>query len=378
MIKTPEPARLRWRSGRKWRHFPEDVLPAWIADMDFEPAPPIAATLSEAVLLGDFGYGPPAARSGIPEAFAGWAKRRWDWDCDPADVLLMPDVVGGIGNCIEALTEPGDAILVQTPAYPPLLSSVRAAGRTLVEHAMSAGGQTDLDALEREIAGRSVRLMLFCHPHNPTGHVFTMAELKRLADIADRHGVIIISDEVHADLTYAGHWHFPFAPLLPERTVTLNAASKAFNIAGLRTAICVAPPSLRNKLTALPSTRWSAFSTMGVRATLAAWSDAGEAWLMGCIDHLTGQREHLVRRLAEDFPDIDFVRPQAGYLAWLDCRALDIGDPTAFFLERARVALSPGREFGAPGQGFARLNFATSFEILDEILDRMANALAAR
>ena len=269
MIRTPEPAQLRRRSGRKWRNVPEDVLPAWIADMDFDPAPALAAALGEALRLGDFGYGPPGAKSGVPEAFAAWALRRWDWACDPADVMLMPDVVGGIANCIEALTEPGDAVLVQTPAYPPLLGSVKAAGRILVEQAL-VDGQTDFEALEREIAARKVRLLLFCHPHNPTGHVFTLAELVRLADIADRHDLIIVSDEVHADLTYAPSRHIPLAPLLPERTVTLNAASKAFNVAGLRTAVCVAPPAIRRRLAALPSTRWNAFSTLGVRATLDA------------------------------------------------------------------------------------------------------------
>ena len=374
MIRTPEPAELRRRSGRKWRHFPEDVLPAWIADMDFEPAPVIAAAIDDGLRLGDFGYGPPAARSGVPEAFAAWAQRRWNWACDPDDVLLMPDVVGGIANCIEALTEAGDAVLVQTPAYPPLLSAVKAAGRTLVDHAL-VDGRTDFDLLEREIAARKVRLLLFCHPHNPTGHVFTLAKLRRLADIAERHDLIVVSDEVHADLTFAPACHMPLAPLLPERIVTLNAASKAFNIAGLRTAVCVAPPALRRRLAALPSTRWNAFSTLGLRATLAAWSDEGEIWLQACLTHLAGQRAHLASRLLDQMPGIAFKPPEASYLAWLDCRALGIGDPAAFFLERARVALSPGPDFGAPGAGFARLNFATSREILDEILDRMVAAL---
>lgn len=369
MILAPEPALLRQRSGRKWGRYPEDVLAAWIADMDFEPAPPIAHAIQDAVACGDFGYGPTAVASGVPEAFSRWAARRWSWAVDPADVLLMPDVVGGIANCIEALTGPGDAILVQTPAYPPLPSSVKVAGRVLVEHPV------DLAGLAATIERQRVRMLLLCHPHNPTGRVFNDEELTQVAAIAGRHGLIIVSDEVHADLTFPGRRHLPLAPFAPKRTVTLNAPSKAFNVAGLRTAVCVAPPDLRARLTALPPTRWNAFSTLGLRAALAAWSGEGEAWLGECLRHLWAMRDHLAKRLAADLPGIGFTPPQAGYLAWLDCRALGLGDPAGFFLEEARVALSPGLEFGASGEGFARLNFATSRGILDEILDRMAAAL---
>lgn len=369
MINAPSPERLRLRTGRKWRRYEGDVLAAWIADMDFDPAPPIARTILEAVVLGDFGYGPTAATSGVPEAFAAWAARRWGWRLDPADVLLAPDVVGAIANCIEALTEPGDAVLVQTPAYPPLLSSVRIAGRTLVDVPLAQGID---DAL---ITERKVRMILLCHPHNPTGHVFSEAELTALADLAERHHLVIVSDEVHADLTYAPDVHRPFALFAPERTVTLNAPSKAFNVAGLRTAVCAAPSALRARLTALPPTRWNAFSTLGLRAALAAWSDEGAIWLDACVAHLMAMRDRLAARLAADLPGIAFAPPAAGYLAWLDCRALGQDDAAAFFLDRARVALSPGPEFGAPGAGFARLNFATSAGILDAIVDRMAAAL---
>lgn len=279
------------------------------------------------------------------------------------------DAVGAIANCIEALTAPGEAVLVQTPAYPPLLSSVRVAGRELIEMPLDAGID---DALLRE---RKVRMILLCHPHNPTGRVFAEAELTTLAALAERHELIIVSDEIHADLTHVPNVHLPFAPFAPERTVTLNAPSKAFNAAGLRTAVCAARPALRARLTALPPTRWSAFSTLGLRAALAAWSGEGEAWLDSCVSHLGAMRNRLALRLGEEVPQIRFAPPAAGYLAWLDCRALEIGDPAAFFLDRARVALSAGPDFAAPGAGFARLNFATSTEILGEIVDRMAAVL---
>jgi cystathionine beta-lyase len=371
MIETPAPEALRLRTGRKWAAARPDVLPAWIADMDFMPAPAIRHTLEEAVRLGDFGYGPAAMVSKLPEAFAAWSERRWSWRVDPADAMVMPDVVGGIANCIEALTEPGDAILLQTPAYPPLLGSVRAAGRTLIEQVIDRG-PIDFDALDILLGRHRVRMLLLCHPHNPLGRVFDEAELRAIAALAERHDLIIVSDEVHADLTFPGLPHAPFAPFAPARTVTLNAPSKAFNVAGLRAAICVAPPRLRALLAALPPTRWSAFSTLGVRAALAAWSDEGAAWLEACLAHLLAMRDRIRERLP---PSIGYDPPDASYLAWLDCRALGLDDPAGFFLERARVQLSPGPDFGAPGAGHVRLNFATSAEILDEILERMARAL---
>jgi cystathionine beta-lyase len=375
MIEIPSEAELRSRAGRKWRVYADDVIPAWIADMDLMPAPAIMDSLTEALRLGDLGYGLVAATNGVPQAFARWAERRWGWRVSPDDVMLMPDVVGGIANCIEALTGPGDAILVQTPAYPPLLSSVRTAGRRLVEHVL-VDGRLDLDELDRLMGREQVRMMLFCHPHNPSGRSFTALELTGVAELARRHDVIVIADEVHADLTYRAHRHIPFATIAPERTVTLNSPSKAFNVAGLRTAVCTARGDLLAKLRALPSTRWNAFSAPGVRAALAAWSDAGEQWLIACVDHLQARRDQLGVLLAERCPAIGYVPPEAGYLAWLDCRALGLDDPAGFFLERAKVALSAGQDFGAPGEGYMRLNFATSAEILDEIVERMGRTLS--
>lgn len=374
---------MRARLGRKWSTVPADVLPAWIADMDLLPAASIRDSLAQALALGDLGYGPPGARTGVPEAFARWSARRWDWEIDPAWVRLSPDVVGALANCVEALSSAGEAVLVQTPIYPPFRSLVRAGGRRLVEHSLDGGGHMDLDGLQRVLRRERVRLLLLCNPHNPTGRCFSAEELARLGELAIAHDLVVVSDEVHADLVYAPYHHRPFASLgepVARRTVTLNSASKAFNLAGLRTAVCVASdPELRRRLDALPATRWSAFSTLGVRAALAAWSDEGEAWLDACVDHLDRMRRLLGERLARDLPAIGWTPPQAGYLAWLDCRGLGLGrEPEGFFLEHARVALSAGLDFGAPGAGHARLNFATSPEVLNAILDRMAEALARR
>jgi cysteine-S-conjugate beta-lyase len=380
IVETPDVEILRRRRGRKWSRYPADVLPAWIADMDFLPAPAIRDTLIEAIDAGDLGYAAPAESTGLPESFARWALRRWQWRVDPCAVLVMPDVVGGIANCIEALTEPGDAILVQTPIYPPFLSCVRNGGRKLITSAL-VGTEIDFDDIESAIVQHGVRLIMLCNPHNPSGRCFTTRELSRLAALAIEHGALVMSDEVHADLVHAGHRHIPFASLgdeIAQLTITLNSASKAFNLAGLRAAVCAVENSdLRRRLRALPSNRWTPFSTLGVRASLAAWSDAGETWLAACVQHLRELRDRSIRRVPALCSGIACTEPQAGYLAWLDCRGLALTvEPADFFLEHARVALSPGHEFGLPGHGHARLNFATSEALLEQILERMARACA--
>lgn len=377
MIEIPGEAELRIRSGRKWQLYAPHVLPAWIADMDIMPAPSILAAIEEGLRCGDFGYGPAGKDSGVPEAFAAWAMRRWQWSIQPGDVMLAPDVVGEIANCIEALTQPGEAVMVHLPAYPPLFNTIMKTGRRLVTAPLNYG-RIDFDTLESRVKREHVRLLLFCHPQNPTGHVYTTEDLQALAALCERCNLIVVSDEVHADLTYTEHTHIPFAVFAPERTITLNAPSKAFNVAGLRTAVCVASPSLRERLEALPPTRWSAFSTFGLRAARAAWSDDGALWLEACVTHLHAMRHMLADRLKTCCPAISYTPPAAGYLAWLDCRSLGLDNPAAFFLEKANVALSAGPDFGAPGAGFARLNFATSEEILNRILSRMACALRER
>jgi cystathionine beta-lyase len=378
LVEIPSLETLRRHRGRKWSTHRSDVLPAWIADMDMLPAPSIRSALRMAVEEGDLGYGPTADRSGIGEGFAAWALHRWHWHVEAAAIMVMPDVVSGLANCIEALSSRGDGVLVQTPIYPPILSCIANSGRRIVACA-SVGDSIDFAALEAAIHQHGPRMFILCNPHNPTGRCFTRTELARLAALAADYDLVVVSDEIHADLVHPGHQHIPFATLSAQaasRTVTLNSASKAFNVAGLRCAVCVAQSAeLRRRLSALPAQRWTAFSTLGVRAALAAWTETGEAWLTACVEHLTRMRDHLAQRLAEELPAMRCAPPQAGYLAWLDCRELRLGGaPAEFFLERARVALSPGSEFGEPGHGFMRLNFATSQDILDRILDRMIKA----
>jgi len=219
--------------------------------------------------------------------------------------------------------------------------------------------------------------VLFCHPHNPTGHVFTDVELSQLGALVAERDLTLVSDEIHANLLYDRRVHRPFATIgddVAARTITLTSPSKAFNVAGLRLAVCVAgSPQLHEALLALPDARRHGVGTLGIEAALAAWSDEGYAWLQSCVSALTDRRDRVTARLPRS---IVFRPPQATYLAWLDCRPIDLSDPYEFFLTKARVALSPGPDFGPTGVGFARLNFATSTAVLDEILDRITTALS--
>ncbi len=379
-IFVPEAHRWHERIGKKWSRYDAEVLPCWVADMDFVPMRAIRDSLRVAAEIADLGYPPISERSGLPEAFAAWALRRWRWAIDPGHVHLSPDVVGGIDNCIEALTAPGDGVVVQTPIYPPFMGSVRAAGRRLVEHPLVAG-QIDFDALAQLLAAQRPRMLLLCNPHNPSGRCFTAAELSQLGALAERNDVIVVSDEIHGDLVFDGRTHVPFASLdraLAARTITLSSASKAFNIAGLRLAVChVSNERLRGKLLALPPHRWAAYSTLAVRATLAAWTADGERWLAQCVAHLQAMRDRLAARLPGILYGAVHRPPEATYLSWIDCRQIDFGaEPAQFLLERARVAVSPGGDFGAPGVGHIRINFATSAPLLDEIMSRIGRACA--
>lgn len=389
MNKVPSPLEfstreeLRSRLGKKWRLYGDDVLPAWVADMDIKPAAFVHAAILEALRLGDIGYPPVSEQSGVPEAFADWCKRRWGWTVDPQAVHLVPEVVAGIDNCIETLTARGDAIMVQTPIYPPFMSSVKTLGRRLVENEMGRDG-VDLDRMRDQMRAENVRLVLLCNPHNPSGRVLVRDELMAIAAMAEEHDVIVISDEVHADLVYpsSGRRHIPFASLgaaVAARTVTLNSASKAFNVAGLRLAVCaVENPRLREKIMSLPVHRRSAFSTLGVYATLAAWTAEGEQWLDALVRHLEGVRDRVAECMQEALPSVRFTPPMASYLAWFDCAPLGLNvSPFEFFLEHAKVGLSRGEDFGPPGASHVRMNFGTSHDIAEEIVGRMGAAVRA-
>jgi cysteine-S-conjugate beta-lyase len=375
--------RLQRRLSEKWRRYPA-MLPAWVAEMDYPIAPAIRAVLERAIELNDFGY--PAGRDerDVPEAFAERMRQRFGWNAEAERVLVLSDVVQGLYLALLAFTAPGDGVLVQTPIYPPFFSCVRETGRRLLASPLvDLGGRhgIDFDRLRAEAPG--VRALLLCHPHNPTGRCFTRAELEGLAELALEHDWVVLSDEIHADLTHPGHAFVPFAalgPELAERTITFSSASKAFNIAGLRCALAHFGSDERVAAfeRVLPRHARGGVGILSQHATVAAWRE-GEAWLDEVRAALDARRKQLIEQLRLQLPEARVYLPDATYLAWLDLRALELApSPAEFFRRNARVALSDGRYFGEGFEGYARINFATSGALLGEIIERMAAAVRAR
>jgi cystathionine beta-lyase len=341
--------------------------------MDFALAAPVRSALQSALDHDDCGY---PTTDGIGEAFAAFAARRFDWRVEAERVWLAADVVVGIAEALRLLTKTGDGVVINPPVYPPFFSTIAEIGRTVVEAPLAEGDrwELDLDALERAFAG-GARTYLLCNPHNPTGRTFARAELEALSALAERYGVTVLADEIHAPLSMPGVAFTPFAAVGVPRTVTITGASKAWNLAGLKCAVVIPEQGIQEELAPLSETERHHTGHLGVLASIAAFED-GEPWLDELRAYLDVNRQLLGELLAARLPGVRYSAPEGGYLAWLDCRALDLGDdPSATFLERGRVALSAGPRFGAQGRGFARLNFGTSRALLTEAVDRMASAL---
>jgi cysteine-S-conjugate beta-lyase len=372
-LRSLDTTALRARPGAKW-HRPGGRLAAWVADMDFPAAPAVRDRLTRRA-GSDLGYPDwsHAAVSPLPDRFVDRMVARFGWRPDQARLVELNDVVQGVRMAIHHLTDPGDGVVVHTPAYPPFFRAIEQLGRRVVR----APWPFDPDRLERLVAGERPRLLLLCHPHNPWGHVFARDELVAIAATAERHDVEVVSDEIHAELTFPPHQHVPFESLGPDvaaRTVTLTSASKAFNLAGLRWAV-MHPGSERmhSAVRALPAHYFGAPNLMAVEATDAAWCE-GAAWAEAVMAVLDENRHRLVDLLAEHLPAVGYRVPAATYLAWLDCRALGFGDDPAVEFARRGVELSPGPTFGDEGRGHVRLNFATSPDVLAEIVAAMARS----
>jgi cystathionine beta-lyase len=361
---------LRLRHSAKWRKYPSDVLPAWVAETDFPLALPIREALLAAISRDDTGYAMPGK---LPQAFAGFAGRRFDWQVEPERVRLVVDTMSGVLELLRGLTAPGDGVVVNPPVYAPFFGATREAGRRIV-HVPLVDGRLDLEGLERAFSGGATAYLL-CHPHNPTGRTHERTELEAIAALAGRYGVTVISDEVHAPMTFPGATHVPY--LTVGDGVCVTAASKTWNLAGLKCAVIVAGSESMDATLSerIPPYLGAHASLFGVLAATAAFEHGGE-WLDALLRHLDRNRALLGELLEEHLPDVGYVPPQAGYLAWLDCSELGLGiDPSEAFLERGRVALGSGPTFGEQGRGFARLNFGTSGALLEEAVRRMALAL---
>ena len=374
---------LRSRRTTKWHKFDPDVLPAWVADMDFGVAPPVLEALQKLIDAEEFGY---SDRGGALEAaFVRRMLRRFGWETHAADVHPIGDLVQASFAAVTAFSEPGDGVVLQLPSYPPFQDAITGTGRRIVANPMRRDGKgwrLDLGAFDANPDPKA-KVLIFCHPQNPTGRAFTEAELAEVAAFAVRHDLVVVSDEIHADILYDGRRHRPLASMGPEiaaRTLTITSATKGYNIPALRTAaIHFGSPALRQRFFArLPAKLLGFPSVMGIDATVAAW-DAGDPWFAETLARLEANRDYLARAIPEALPGAVFLPPEATYLAWIDCTALDLGMPAQqFFLERARVGLNAGETFGSGYDACVRLNFATTPAILQEIVGRMADAVRQR
>jgi cysteine-S-conjugate beta-lyase len=366
---------LRLRRSAKWQFFDEDVLPAWVAEMDFPLAPPVKIALAEAVELDDTGYGYPAAL-GLAEAFADFARARFDWEVDPDGVFAAPNVVSAITSLLRKIAKPGDRVVINTPVYHPFSAVIEELGLELAE-APLVDDQLDVDAIDAEFRAGAVALIL-CSPHNPTGSVPTAGQLGTLAACAAANGAWVLSDEIHAPLTLPGARHVPFLGVSPEARehgIALVSASKAFNLAGLGCAQFVtASPRAKEVVESLPFAATHA-GHFGALASVAAYRD-GAPWLDDVIAVIDHNRALLAELLAATLPEVAYTPPRAGYLTWLDLRALGLGDdPSEALIARGKVALNPGPSFGPQGAGFARLNIGTSPPLVEEIVKRIGKAV---
>ncbi|HEY2281568.1 MAG TPA: aminotransferase class I/II-fold pyridoxal phosphate-dependent enzyme [Streptosporangiaceae bacterium] len=369
---------LRQRRSSKWQTYAPDVLPLTVAEMDVNLAPPVAEVLAEAIRRSDTGYG--RAAPDLGRALARFAARRWSWDVDPAQVTGVTDVGVGVVELLRALTRPGDAVAISPPVYPPFFDWGPEAGIRLLQVPLAHvddGWRLDLAALERAFAMHPAAYVL-CNPHNPVGRVHTPDELAALVRLARIYKVTLISDEIHGPLVLPGATFTPLltVPGAADVAVTVMSASKAWNLAGLKcAAVVTASPRLAVTVDRFPPDTIWRVGHLGVLAAVAAYTE-GEAWLDDLLVTLDQRRAHLGRLLADQLPQVSWHPPEATFLAWLDCSAIGPDDTARQqFLDRGRVALEPGLRFGAPGRGYARLNFGTSEAILDEAINRMAIAL---
>jgi cystathionine beta-lyase len=375
------------RQSYKWGQYQAGVIAACVADMDFRVAPEIQAAIRRGVEAFDYSYplreGKKADRA-VAAAFATRMKDVCGWDVDARLVLALADLVQATFASILAFSEPGDGVILQVPNYPPFREAIETTGRRLIPLEMERTADSyifDLDKLESAVDERT-KIFVLCNPQNPTGRVFTRAELEGVAAFAEKHDLIVVSDEIHSDLIHSGAPHIPFAALSPataSRTITLNSATKSFNIPGLRCGVaCFGSEALMRGFHArIPVRLTGSVNNIGIDATVAAWTKA-QPWLNSMLEHLRAMRKHATETLRREIPEIRFHVPEATYLLWMDCTGLHLeGSAFNFFLEHARIGFSPGEAFHPNAMKFVRMNFATSKPILDEMLDRMITAVRA-
>ena len=376
---------LRRKNNAKWGLSAANVIPASIAEMDFAIAPVVQAAIERVVADQDYGY-PVRERAPaellLGQAFARRMQSRFGWKIDAERVIAVTSLVQASFASVVAFSEPGDGVALQVPAYPPLHMAINDTKRRMVPmriRLQNGRYAFDFDEIEASLSAQT-RILMICNPQNPTGRVFDRDELLRFGAIAVERDMVIVSDEIYADMTFDDRRHIPIGSLGPEiaaRTVTLNSGGKSFNIPGLRCAVMhFGSAALQARFHALlPAHLLGAPGIVGTIATLAAW-DEGQLWLDAAVRKLQSARDHLVARLRAEFPQARFMLPEATSLAWIDFSALGLKESAyEHFLARG-VGLIPGEKFDSSCSAFARLNYATSIPILDRIIDAMAGAPA--
>ena len=369
---------LRKRRSEKWRTFPEDVLPLPVAEMDFPIAKPIRDLLIDMVKRSDLGYS--ILTPELPQAFANYARRNWDWTVNKDQFYLATDVgVAGI-EVLRLWTSPGDKVVINSPVYLNFFEWIKEANCEVVDVPLKNLGNDwalDLAGLEDAFAA-GVKVYILCNPHNPVGHVFTLDELEKIAELAKRYGVLVISDEIHAPLIFSEAKFTPYLNVSDsarETGICITSASKSWNIAGLKCAQIVADDfAINNKLAFLPVSLPGRASLLGVWASVAAYNQ-GEPWLEAVLKNIDENRHYLSKLLKKHLPKAKYAIPHSTYLAWIDLSAYGQEDVGTLLLDKGRVALSNGVDFGGVGKDFVRFNLATSKEIIKEAVLRMASVL---
>ena len=369
---------LRKRTSAKWRTFPEDVLPLPVAEMDFPIAKPIRGVLIDMIKRSDTGYSGIAPE--LPQAFANYAKRNWDWTVNKDQFYLATDVgVAGV-EVLRLWTQPGDKVVINTPVYLNFVTWIKEAKCEVVDVPLTHLGDEwalNLAALEDAFAA-GAKAYILCHPHNPVGNVFTLDELEKIAELAKKYNVLVISDEIHAPLVFSEANFVPYlnvSDTARETGLCITSASKAWNLAGLKCAQIVADNSaINDRLLQLPiSSPWRS-SLLGVWASIAAYNQ-GEPWLKAVLKNIDDNRHYLAKLLKKHLPKAKYSVPNSTYLAWIDLSAYGQEEVAKLLLDKGRVALSNGVDFGGAGKDFVRFNLATSKEIIKEAVLRMASVL---
>jgi cysteine-S-conjugate beta-lyase len=376
----PEAA-LRSRGNAKWNSYGPEIIPAFVAEMDFSVADPIQQAILRSVDKGAYGYpqhNGAKAEQAVAEAFVTRMQARFGWKTESSLVQVIADLVQGTFAPILAFSEPGDGVILQVPSYPPFREAIISTQRELIALPMRDDGSRyvfDVAELEGRIDAKT-RILILCNPQNPTGRVFERGELAALAQLAIEHDLIVISDEIHSDLVFDGRRHIPFGSLgedIAARTITITSATKSFNIPGLRCGVMhFGTQELRRRFAKrIPSRLLGGGNALGIDATVAAWTQS-DAWLDAVLAHLAAARDRVVATLRSELPIIGCHPPEGTYLAWIDFGRLGLSTTAfRFFHDEARIALSPGENFDPACPQFGRLNFATSMPVLDQILERL-------